>query len=188
MPVTKILLMSTLATFAGLASLWALNINISAWAGMWIAPESAQGTGLSMIAFMGLFCGWVYAASLGTKFGGPAAVRGLIFGVILAALMIWIVPLLVTAMGIATGDARTVYQGPGESTAYAVTLGEVKTRDSAVGDAPEIAGVKPPLAEVTAGKRWTHTDDWEGRLLPFLIGFCIYGLVLGLGLSEDPHK
>jgi hypothetical protein len=184
----KILLVSALATFVGLATLWALNINIGAWVGMWVAPEDAQSAGLSILAFLGLAAGLAYHASLGTKFGGPGAVRGLIAGVILAVVMIWVAPLLVKVMGIATGDTRTVFQGPGDSNSYAANQGNVKVKDPGVGDAPTIFDIKPPLAEVTAGKKWTHPDDWQGRLLPFLVGFCMYGLVLGLFLSEDPHK
>lgn len=144
--------------------------------------------GLSFMSFLGLFGAYVYAASLGTKFGGPKAVRGLIFGLILAVMMVWIVPLTVTAMGVATGDARTVYQGPGESSGYAATQGQIKTKDHSVGDAPPLGDVRPPLAELTAGQKWTAASDWQGRILPFFAGFLLYGLVLGLILSEDPHK
>jgi hypothetical protein len=184
----KILLVSALATFVGLATLWALNINISAWVGNWVAPEDAQKAGLSIVAFGGLVSGVAYYSTLGTKFGGPGAVRGLICGVILAVLMIWVAPLLVKVTGIATGDTRTIYSGPGDSNSYAANQGNVKVKDQSVGDAPPVFDIKPPLAEVTAGQKWTHPDDWEGRLLPFLVGFCMYGLVVGLLLSEDPHK
>ncbi|KAA0213272.1 hypothetical protein EDM80_08380 [bacterium] len=188
MSLPKILLAGALATLLGLALTWALNVNITKWVGLWLAPDDAQSAGLSFMSFLGLFGAYVYAASLGTKFGGPKAVRGLIYGVILAVMMVWIVPLTVTALGVATGDARTVYQGPGESSGYAVTQGQVKTRDHSVGDAPPLGDVRPPLAELTAGQKWTAASDWQGRILPFFAGFLLYGLVLGLILSEDPHK
>lgn len=184
----KVLFTSALASFLALLTLWALNINIAAWVGNWVAPEDAQNAGLSILAFLGLASGVAYHASLGTKFGGPGAVRGLIFGVILAVIMIWVAPLLVKAMGIATGDTRTVYQGPGDSNSYAANQGNVKLKDQSVGDAPPIFDIVPPLASVTQGQKWTHPDDWQGRLLPFLVGFAVYGLVVGLILSEDPHK
>ena len=178
----KILVFGALAAFVGVAAFWMLNINIWEWGGSWLSTDDPQRAGLSMLAFLGLVGAALYRSTLGTQFGGHGAVRGLIFGVIVSAIMIWVVPICVKAAGMATSHAREVYNGkPGN--------GQPQQAPGRVfGEAPMIADVKPPLASVTQGSKWTEPDDWQGRVLPFLIGFCIYGVVLGLSLSEDPHK
>lgn len=178
----KILLFSALATFLGIAALWALNINVWEWCGSWVSNDDPQRAGLSMLGFLGLFAGAIYRGTLGTQFGGNGALRGIIFGVILAAICIWPVPMVVKAAGLATAHAHEVFNGK-------PTNGQPQVAPTrAFGDAPALGDVKPPLASVTQGSKWTEPDDWQGRVLPFLVGLCLYGAVLGLTLSEDPHR
>ena len=178
----KILLFGALAVFVGLGAFWALNVNVWEWAGSWLSTDDPQQAGLSMLAFLGVFGAVIYRATLGTQFGGNGALRGFIFGVIMAAIWIWAIPICVKAAGMATVHAREVYNGKPNNGQPAAPAAR------AFGAAPPIADIQPPLATITQGSKWTEPDDWEGRVLPFLVGFCLYGVVLGLSLSEDPHK
>lgn len=178
----KVLLFGALAAGVGLGAAWALNVNIWEWVGSWLTSDDPQQAGLSLLVFLSLFGAAIYRGTLGTQFGGPGALRGVIFGVIMAAIWIWAIPICVKAAGMATVHAREVYSGkPNNGQPQAPTA-------RPFGAAPPLGDVQPPLASLTQGSQWTDPDDWEGRVLPFLIAFALYGAVLGLGLSEDPHK
>ena len=105
----------------------------------------------------------------------PGPVRGLMFGLVLAALFIWALPTILAGTAAAAEDARHLSDGSLQKGA--------KIEPSKIPEFPE--GLRnPPLNAFTQGKAWENKMDWEGRLAPFLIAFGVYGLVLGAFLFD----
>jgi hypothetical protein len=109
--------------------------------------------------------------------------RGLQFGAVLAVLAIWVLPAVLHGFAGIVGNTQVVFQGRG----YAVeeSTYDEKMARTRVEPCPEIAGQKPPLADLTKDHPWAPADGWVGRLLPFGVGFLLYGLVIGTFLSDE---
>lgn len=184
MPLPRILAVGTAAMVFLLGSLWAMNVNYLAWVGAWLTPDVPYSAGALVVLTLGLAGAWVYAAWPGAKLPGPGAVRGVLYGALLGAFAIWALPGALEWVAGVLGNVQVVFQG--EEVA-AQTARETIGR-SAVLPCPEIAGIKPPLAFLTRDTAWAPADAWAGRILPLGLGFMLYGLVLGVFLSEDPAK
>lgn len=186
MPVPRILAAAAGALVLLLATLWVLNVNYAAWLGAWLTPDDQYVTGLAVLIIFGVVMAWLYARHIQEWLPGAGPIRGLILGAILAAGAIWVLPAVLNGFASVIGNTQVVYQGRGimdEEQTFDEKMDEhSRTR---VAECPEIAGQKPPLGHLTDDHPWAPADGWVGRLLPFSVGFLLYGLVIGTFLSED---
>ncbi len=191
MPILRVFGVGLLALTLALGLFWAMDVNYAAWVGAWLAPKRQYAAGFGVIIVFGLFFTWFYARFIGDKFPGPGMVRGLVFGAVLGACAIWVIPYTLDTVAGFVGNTQVVYGGRG------IVDKDHKTADqqmeellTQVEPCPPIRGVKPPLAKLTRDKPWAPADAWKGRMLPFGIAFLLYGLVIGALLSEkfDPKK
>lgn len=186
MPILRILLAAAGALLMLLVTLWVLNVNYAAWLGAWLSPENQLGVGMAVLIIFGVVISFVYAGWLGNVIPGAGPFRGLQFGAVLAAMAIWLLPVVLDGFAGVIGNTQVVYQGRG-ITDDEVTFDQRMADKSrtAIEPCPEIAGVAPPLAHLTADQPWAPTDGWVGRLLPFSVGFLLFGLVIGTFLSDE---
>jgi hypothetical protein len=183
MPYPRIFAAAVGALILLLATLWALDVNYAAWIGAWVSPNSQYVTGLVILIIFGALMAVFYGRWLGNLVPGPGPIRGLIVGAVLAAGAIWVLPYTLNAFAGMVGNTQIVYQGHG-------ILSEEETFDqkmarTRVEPCPPIGGQHPPLAFLTADHPWAPADGWIGRLLPFTVGFLLFGLVLGTFLSDE---
>lgn len=186
MPVPRILAAAAGALVLLLATLWVLNVNYAAWLGAWLSPENQYVTGLVTLVIFGVVMAFLYARVIGEWLPGPGPIRGLILGAVLAAGAIWVLPAVLNGFAGIVGNTQIVYQGRGimdDEQTYDEKMAEQSRTQ--VEECPEIAGQKPPLGHLTEDHPWAPADGWVGRLLPFSVGFLLYGLVIGVFLSEE---
>ncbi|MCB9933074.1 MAG: hypothetical protein H6841_06605 [Planctomycetes bacterium] len=183
MPIPRILAAAVGALVLLLATLWCLDVNYAAWLGAWLAPENQYVSGLGVLVSFGFVAAFAYARWFGNMLPGAGPIRGLIFGAILAAGAIWILPAVLNGVAGIVGNTQVVFQGHG-ITNDQETFNEKMAR-TRVEPCPEIGGQKPPLAHLTKDHPWAPADGWIGRLLPFSVGFLLYGLVIGVFLSDE---
>lgn len=178
---------------------WTFDVNIGAWVGAWFAPDSMYVSGFGIITVLSLASGWVYHLTVGTKFGGPGAVRGLLFGGALGLLVLFLVPPALNLVANAMGATKIVYQGADPTTVRdlqnerpdgTLVSGELQqeTKHVQVPPCPDIQGVKPPFRSVTQEHPWVASDAWRGRLIPWGTAFLVLGLIFGLTLSEKKDE
>lgn len=183
MPLPRIIAAAIGALVLLLATLWALNVNYAAWLGAWLSPDAQYASGLGVLVVFGFVAAWAYARFVGDWIPGPGPIRGLQFGAILALSAIWILPAVLNGFAGMVGNTQVVFQGRGifdEQERF-----DEKMARTRVEPCPPIGGVEPPLAELTADHEWAPADAWVGRLLPFGVGFLLYGLVIGTFLSDE---
>ncbi|MCB9893552.1 MAG: hypothetical protein H6839_03795 [Planctomycetes bacterium] len=183
MPVPRIIGAACAALLLLLATLWVLDVNYAAWLGAWLSPSTQYVTGLTVLIIFGFLVAFMYARWLGNLIPGPGPIRGLILGAILAVGAIWVLPAVLNGFAGLVGNTQVVYQGRGIATPTE-RYDEAMSR-TRVEPCPDIGGQKPPLAHLTADHPWAAADAWVGRLLPFSIGFLLYGLVIGVFLSDE---
>lgn len=183
MPIPRIIAAAFGALVLLLATLWSLDVNYAAWLGAWLSPENQYASGLGVLICFGFVAAFAYARWLGNLMPGPGPIRGLVFGAILAACAIWILPAVLNGFAGIVGNTQVVFQGHG-ITNREQTFDE-KIARTQVEPCPEIGGQKPPLAFLTQDHPWAPADGWIGRLLPFSVGFLLYGLVIGAFLSDE---
>ena len=183
MPIPRILAAAFGALVLLLGTLWALDVNYAAWLGAWLSPENQYVSGLVTLIVFGVVAAWLYARVLGNLIPGPGPIRGLLFGAVLAGCAIWILPAVLHGFAGIVGNTQIVFQGHGIVTEEE-TFSQRMSR-TRVEPCPEIAGQKPPLAHLTQDHPWAPADGWVGRLLPFSVGFLLYGLVIGAFLSDE---
>lgn len=180
MPLPRVLSVGFIAMVVVVVILWAMNLNLTGWVGAWCTSEQSKVyvAGVPIVLLTGLGAAWVYSVGPGSRLPGPGMLRGLIFGLVVAAVCIWPLPTIVAGVAHTAEDARHIADGSIQKGA--------KIERSEIPPFPNI-GITPPLAAFTAEKPWINKADWEGRLAPFLIAFGIYGLILGLCL-DDPER
>jgi hypothetical protein len=183
MPFPRIFAAAIGALVLLLATFWALDVNYAAWIGAWVAPNSQYVTGLTILIIFGFLAAIMYGRWLGNLIPGPGPIRGLIFGGVLAACAIWVVPYTLNGFAGMVGNTQIVFQGHG-ITNEEETFDQKMSR-TRVEPCPPIAGQKPPLAFLTQDHPWAPADGWIGRLLPFTVAFLLYGLVIGAFLSDE---
>lgn len=185
MPLFRVLGVGVLALAFLLGLLWAMDVNYGAWVGAWLSPKNQYQAGFGVIAIFGLIAAWVYARFIGDKFPMPGMVRGVVYGLILAAVAIWFVPYTLEGIASAVGNTQVVYGGRGIIDKDNKRTDEVMAEQmTQVEPCPPLFGVKPPLAKLTKDKQWAPADAWKGRLLPFGLAFALFGLIIGGLLSE----
>lgn len=186
MPIARVIAAAVAAMILLLATLWVLDVNYAAWLGAWLSPENQYSAGLAVLVVFGFAMAWVYAHYVSEWLPGSGPIRGLVLGAILAAGAIWVVPATLYGIAGIVGNTQVVFQGRGIFDEQ-VTFDE-KIASTRVEPCPEIAGHKPPLAHLTAKHPWAPADGWIGRLLPFSVGFLLYGLVIGTFLSNEDRR
>lgn len=183
MPLPRIIAAAIGALVMLLATLWALNVNYAAWLGAWLSPDAQYASGLGVLIVFGVAMAWAYARFVGDWIPGPGPIRGLQLGAALALCAIWILPAVLNGFAGVVGNTQVIYQGRGiinEEERF-----DEKMARTRVEPCPPIGDVQPPLASLTADHEWAPADAWVGRLLPFCVGFLLYGLVIGTFLSDE---
>ncbi|MDC1143146.1 hypothetical protein OAU50_08640 [Planctomycetota bacterium] len=194
MPIPRILLFTALGLFAMAVVFWSMNVNFAGWMGAWFSAENPNGSGFALSCLCSAAAAAIYVGFLGKVLPGPPALRGILFGVGLATLTIWVLPYSVSWVHTISGQTRIVYNGdpktirdiksqhPSNDKANA----EPTTPDETVviDGVPNIGTLRPFLAKATRDKPWAAVDDWRGRLLPFGLAFALFGLIIGVALSE----
>lgn len=173
---TKKHLIAGLVSAAVMVILLALmDVNFCGWLGVWFVRQLPYVAGIPLAALLGFGASWAFSGSLARAELGPGPVRGFLFGLILAALFIWVMPwFLSSIVGEATG-VTTVGLSVGAFDVFPKTFG------GHYEPIPSL-GFDTPL-ENWADEAWYNKDDWRGRLVPFGIAFSAMGLVLGLMIS-----
>ncbi|MCC6574994.1 MAG: hypothetical protein IT462_14545 [Planctomycetes bacterium] len=173
MPLPRILFVGLVAMLFAVGILWTMNLNFLGWIGTWFSKDQAYSTGIGITVIAALALGWLYANIPAMNM--PSPVRGLLFGLILAAIFIWALPTVLASSAAAAEDARHLSDGSLQKGA--------RIEPSKIPEFPE--GMRnPPMNAFTQGKAWENKQDWEGRLAPFLIAFGVYGLILGVFLND----
>lgn len=156
---------------AAVALFWLMDMNFCGWLGAWLTPGAAWIVGILMaaglgIGFAALWTQWAARQKAAKKV--PDVIAATIYGLVVGAVFIFLVPLLLSALA---GNPGMLHGGTFEGVGRAFG-GHV------VPELPDL-GFKPPLAS-WADNDWIHRDDFAARLLPFSLSFALYGLVLGL--------
>ena len=168
------------SAFAGLVAmlgsvvlLWLMGVNFMGWLGVWFAPGAAWLVGVLFAAAfgagLGLLWGNVLAAQPALK-KLPKPVGGLIFGLGVALLFVFVVPPL---FSIIAGDP-----GIGLSSGTGFDVFPEAFGAHLVPSLPDL-GFDPPLRSM-AKKDWFAKDDFTGRLLPFGLAFALFGVLVQL--------
>jgi hypothetical protein len=188
MPLARVLLVGLLALVLMAGVFWLFDVNYAAWLGVWLAPDRQLLIGSLLMLVIGMFMAWMYTNTVGSRIPGHGALRGLAFGAVMGAAAIWAAPPVLEGVLGAVGDTQTLYQGRGIHDDRARADEEMHT--VRIEPCPPIAGMQPPLAQFGRDMAWVPASAWRGRLLPFGLAFLAWGLVLGLGLSEQvgPRK
>lgn len=154
------------------ALLWCMNVAILPWLGVFVTQGSPYIGGVPVLAALMYVLVWLYGAVLlknDKAKKAPGFVMGLAYGVFLAALFIWVIPTVLSAL---TGNPA-VHPGTGGVGDIGAGIGH-----RLFPSGPDL-GFKPPLASL-AEKPWWNVGDWQGRLIPFGIAFAATGLFIGL--------
>ena len=183
MPLARIIAAAVGAMVMLLATLWALNVNYAAWLGAWLSPNAQYASGLGVLVVFGFVAAWAYARHIGNWIPGPGPIRGLQFGAVLALCAIWLLPAVLNGFAGVVGNTQVVYQGRGIFTDE--ERFDEKMARTRVEPCPPLGDIEPPLADLTKDHEWAAADAWVGRLLPFGVGFLLYGLVIGTFLSDE---
>jgi hypothetical protein len=153
--------------------LWLMGVNFIGWLGVWLAPGAAWLLGLVFAPAFGAGLGLLWKRWLGARPALrklPVPLGGLIFGLGVALLFVFAVPLLFAALagnpavGLSTGTGFDAF--PEAFGAHLVPA------------LPDL-GFDPPLRGL-ASRDWFARDDFAGRLLPFGLAFAAYGVVVQL--------
>jgi hypothetical protein len=177
MDIKHVSIAGLLGMFAAVVLLWLMDVNLVGWLGVWLAPGAAWAVGALIalglaVGLSALWSGVVAKQDAVKKL--PVPVAGLVFGVVVALLMIFVVPLILSALSDHPGMAESALGiGEGGGSVLGVHI---------IPALPDL-GFDPPL-ESLAEEDWFGRDDYVGRLLPFGIAFLAYGLIVGL-LSKD---
>ncbi|MCC6572998.1 MAG: hypothetical protein IT462_04320 [Planctomycetes bacterium] len=154
------------------ALLWCMNVSFLPWIGVYLTQGSPYVGGIALAAGLMFLLTWFYGRVLmkndkSKKF--PGFVLGLAYGLVLAAIFIFIIP---PVLGALTGNPNVHQSENGFVDAF-----------NAVGHrifpAPPDLGFAPPMRSLS-DKPWWNVADWQGRIVPFGIAFVAAGLVIGL--------
>jgi hypothetical protein len=149
-----------------------MDVNFCGWLGVWFVRQMPYIAGIPLAILLGLGASYAYGASVARSDWGPPPVRGVIFGVIVAALFVWLMPWVFSEL---VGQATGVTHVGRSAGAFDVFP---KTFDSHYEPLPDM-GFDAPMKGL-ADKAWYNKDDWQGRLVPFGIAFAAMGLTLAL--------
>ncbi|MCA8916942.1 MAG: hypothetical protein KDB90_16240 [Planctomycetes bacterium] len=162
-----------LAMLGSVLLLWLMGVNFMGWLGMWFAPGAAWLVGILFTAALGAGLGVLWADVISKQPAikkMPKPVGGLVYGICVALLFIFIVPLLFSAIA---GDPSV---GLSSGTGFDALPEAFGTH--LVPALPDL-GFDPPLHGL-ADKDWWSRDDFTGRLLPFGLAFALFGILAQL--------
>jgi hypothetical protein len=169
----KFAITGALAMLVCLLAFALMGMNFAGWLGAWIAPGWPWLAGLGFATVIGVGGAWAFAVLSGHDAlkKVPAIMQGVGFGVCLGVICAVVLPLVFNA---AAGE-------PTMSHARGSIIDDV---GEAVGvrmvpRLPDV-GVEPPLTAL-ASDDWIKPGQYGSRLLPFVIAFALYGMVVGLG-------
>lgn len=195
MPVPRIFLFAVIGLVAFAAVFWSLNVNFIAWLGAWFSESNPSRAGLALLCVSGVASAFLFTSIVSKLLPGPGAMRGILFGAFLATMTIWVLPYTASWLHMISGNARVVYSGDTRiiEEVKSEKTGHKKAEDEPaqpkeiikIDPVPTIGKSKPVLASLTRDKPWAAVDSWRGRLLPFGAAFIIFGLVLGVFLSDE---
>lgn len=163
------------ATTAAVALFWLMGMNFCGWLGAWLTPGAAWLVGILMALAAGLGFAALWHGTLARQAWAkrlPPVVASLLYGVAVGLLFVLLVPVILSALAGNPGMVHsTMFDG-------AVTLfgGHV------VPALPDL--FNPPFAS-WIDDEWIQRDAFAARLVPFLLAFALYGLVLGLTSSRS---
>jgi hypothetical protein len=183
MPLPRIVLFAFVALFVMVGVLWSMDVNYVAWIGAWLSPERQYPVGFAVVMIIGFALAYLYAHYVGNKLPGNSAAKGAIFGAVLAAFSIWVLPPIMSGIAEAAGNTQVVFQGRGITNDEEVV--SEASRLTQVQPCPPVGGIEPPLRFLTQNSQWAAADAWQGRLLPFGVAFLLWGVVIGASLSEQ---
>jgi len=167
---------STVAGLVGMAAaillLWLMDVNFVGWLGVWMAPGAAWILGLVFALLFGAGLGalWDVIGSRDALKKLPKPVGGLVYGLIVALLFIFVVPVV---FSLVAGDP-----GVGLSSGTGFDVFPEAFGAHLVPALPDL-GFRPPLHGL-AERDWFAKDDFAGRLLPFGLAFALFGVVVQL--------
>ncbi|RIK62789.1 MAG: hypothetical protein DCC64_09525 [Planctomycetota bacterium] len=174
------LIAGLIASLSAVVLLALMDVNFCGWLGVWFVRKMPYIAGIPLALAVGFGASWAYGGSVAKTQWGPPPVRGLIFGVALSALFVWVMPwVFAELVGQATG-VHTVGKSVGALDVFPETFGG---HYAAI---PNL-DIDTPL-ENLADDAWYNKDDWKGRLIPFGISFSAMGLVLGLMVKGKRDK
>jgi hypothetical protein len=197
MPFARILLFAAIALGVLAAVFWSMNVNFAGWMGAWFSADNPTGAGLALSCVCGVMAALFYTGFASKLLPGSPALKGILYGVFLASLTIWVVPYSVSWIHTVSGQTRVVYSGDTTTvndiksqhpSNYEVEEKPLETKDTVrIDPVPNIGKIKPFLTGATRNRPWATVDSWRGRLLPFGLAFALFGLILGVSLSEKPN-
>lgn len=179
MPLPRVLLFSFGAMVLFLATFWTMNVNFPSWLGAWLSPNNQYAAGFGVLIVFTAVFGYFYAHYVGTRQLASGPIRGVLFGAALAVGSIFVVPAILSGMASVIGNAQIVFRGKPDATTAERT---------AVDACPPVGDFAPPFGAVTEDGKWAEIDHWQSRLIPFGVAFLLYGLTLGVFLSEEQTK
>lgn len=161
-----------MAMLAAVVLLWLMGVNFMGWLGAWLAPGAAWlvGVGLTLALSVGLGLLWGVLAKQPAIKKLPRPAGGLAYGVSVALLFVFLVPVALSALA---GDPGMFLSTGTGFDAFPEAFGA-----HAVPALPDL-GFDPPLA-MLAERDWFSRDDFAGRLLPFGLAFALFGVLLDL--------
>lgn len=165
---------AALATGVSVALFCLMGMNFIGWLGAWFAQEAgAWIVDLLLAAALCFAFAWLWVATAGPRpfvKKLPAPVGGVLYGILVGLVFATVIPLLLSATA----------GGPRMGENHSATVSSLG-RAFGVHMVPALPdlGFDPPLRGLVRGD-WVSLDDYGNRLLPFMVAFAGFGVVLGL--------
>jgi hypothetical protein len=158
------------AMLSAVALFWLMGMNFCGWLGAWIAPGAAWIVGILLAAVLGVGFGYLWSGSLGRAKAArklPPVVAALLYGIAVGLVFIVLVPLLLSAVA---GNPPMAH-----STAFDALVGGFGGHI-----VPALPDWFSPPMKSWVDHDWIHLESYGARVLPFLLAFGLYGVVLGV--------
>ncbi len=155
--------------FSAVVVLWLMNVNLIGWLGAWVAPDFAWlvGFGIAAVLAVAFGIGWNILSSQPALKKMPTLGAGLVYGAIVALIMILLVPIFLSAIG---DNPKMVYDQYGIGITSFLGV-------HATPPLPDL-GFDLPLASVFEDFDWAGKSDFGGRFPTFGLAFLVFGLVI----------
>jgi hypothetical protein len=169
MDFNKALLPAAVGTAAVYGVFVLFGMNVAGWMGVLMAEGAPNLVGVLVLAGLCLLCTLVWQAAVMGQGKMPPVVAGLLFGAVVGAAFVWLVPLGLFAI---QKDPNIAHSTGTFWDVFPETFGGHRM-------------VPPPMLddaplESSVDGDWIQRDGWKERLLPFMVAFAAFGLTLGL--------